>query len=122
MQILEEQEGDLLIVSVRGHLDTLGAPVFEDQVLERVEAGVLSVILDCSDLEYVNSAGLKSFLVIAKRVETRGGKFAVCALRPHITAVFATIGFDQIMTVVPTRQEALRLQEGESPSSVIAPI
>jgi anti-anti-sigma factor len=121
MQIIEEKDGDLLIVSLRGHLDTIGAPAFEERVMNRIGSGVRCVVLDCSGLEYVNSAGLKSFLVVARRAEL-DGKFAVCALSQQITALFATIGFDQIMTVVPTRQDAIRLYQGESPAGVGAKI
>jgi anti-anti-sigma factor len=112
MQTLEEYEGDLLIVSLRGHLDTVAAPLFEYRLTVKIDAGARSVIIDCSGLDYVNSAGLKSFLLLAKRLETLGGKFIICALLPHVTAVFATIGFDQIMIIVPTRQDAVRWMEG----------
>ncbi len=114
MQILEEKEGDLLIVSLRGHLDTYAAPSFEERLVAAVADGTRGLILDCAGLEYVNSAGLKSFLVAAKQLEGVGGKFVVCALPNAIAAVFATIGFDQILNVAPTRQDAIRLLEDEA--------
>jgi anti-anti-sigma factor len=108
MQIHEARQDDVLIVTVQGQLDTVSAPQFEARLLSLLEAGEHRVCIDCGPLEYLNSAGLKAFLLAAKELEARGGKLVLCDLAPSVKMIFEMIGFSQIMNVVDTREEALR--------------
>lgn len=65
------------------------------------------LLLDCSALDYINSAGLRVFLLAAKRLEQGTGKLAFCSLDPNVRMVFETIGFDRILTLYPDKSAAL---------------
>jgi anti-anti-sigma factor len=112
MQIKEEKQADVVIVSIDNHLDTVSAPQFEARLLGLIGAGERRVIVDCAQLEYVNSAGLKVFLLAAKELESLGGQFVLCTLSPGVLMVFETIGFTRIMNIAATREEALRRIRG----------
>jgi len=89
------------------HLDTAAAMPLEQEVLQRIDDGARRILIDCSRLEYVNSSGLKVFLIAAKRLDTLGGKIAFCALAPNVQMIFEMIGFDKILSIFATRAEAL---------------
>jgi anti-anti-sigma factor len=108
MQIKEEKHGDVMIVNIDDHLDTLAAPHFEQRLLGLIDAGERKVLVDCSGLEYVNSAGLKVFLLAAKKLEPLTGNLIICNLAPSVLMIFEMIGFTRIMKIAPTREEALR--------------
>jgi anti-anti-sigma factor len=108
MQILEEKIGDVQIVTIDDHLDTATASLFEEKLLGMIDAGEHRVIVDCGPLQYVNSAGLKVFLLAAKKLEPLRGKLVLCALAPSVLMIFEMIGFNRIMQIVPTREEALQ--------------
>jgi anti-anti-sigma factor len=108
MQIKEEKQGDVMIVTIDDHLDTASAPGFETRLLGMIDEGERQVLIDCGPLEYVNSAGLKVFLLAAKKLETLGGKFMLCALAPSVLMIFEMIGFTRIMKIAGTREDALR--------------
>lgn len=108
MQIREEREGEVQVVTIDDHLDTNGAPALEDCLMRLVEAGARHLVLDCAALQYVNSAGLKVLLLTAKRLEPLGGELVVCALAPNVRAVFEMIGFDRILKIAATREEAVQ--------------
>ena len=112
MQIKEEKLDDVLIVSVKEHLDTVSAPQFEARLLGLIDAGERRLIVDCAQLEYINSAGLKVFLLAAKELESLGGQLVFCALAPGVLMVFETIGFTRIMTITSTRDDALQKIRG----------
>lgn len=114
MQIHEERQGEVLIVRVTEQLDTVSATIFETHLLGRIDHGERRIVIDCGGLEYVNSAGLKVFLLAAKRLEPLGGQMALCALAPSVLLIFEMIGFTRIMKVVPAREEALRAVRGGS--------
>ena len=113
MHIQEEKQGDIIILTISEHLDTVTAPPFEARLMSVVDAGARKVLVDCSPLEYVNSAGLKVFLLAAKKLEALGGTLVLCALAPSVLMIFEMIGFTRIMKIVPTRDEALRAVSDE---------
>lgn len=113
MQIQEEQVGDILIISISEHLDTSTATQFESRMLGSIDRGERRILVDCAPLEYVNSAGLKVFLLAAKKLEAVEGKLVLCALAPSVLMIFEMIGFTRIMKIVPSREEAIRFLRGE---------
>jgi anti-anti-sigma factor len=115
MQIQEEKQEDILILTISEHLDTVSAPIFETRLLGLIDRGARKVLVDCGPLEYVNSAGLKVFLLAAKKLETLGGKLVLCALAPSVLMIFEMIGFTRIMTIVPTRQQGIDTLKGGPP-------
>ena len=112
MQIKEEKQDDVLIVSINEHLDTVSAPQLEARLMGLIGAGERRLIVDCARLEYVNSAGLKVFLLAAKELESLGGQLIFCTLAPGVLLVFETIGFTRIMNIAVTRDDALRSIRG----------
>ncbi len=114
MHTVEEKEGDILIVTLQGHLDGFYAEPFEARVAELIDAGANRIVLDCEGLSYINSGGLKTFLVLSKRLESSGGKLVFCSLLPNIAVIFETIGFNRILTIALSRQEAVDQCNGEA--------
>jgi anti-anti-sigma factor len=108
MQINENKQGDVMIVTIDDHLDTVSAPAFEQRLLGLIESGERKVLVDCAPLEYVNSAGLKVFLLAAKKLEPVSGQLIICSLAPSVLMIFEMIGFTRIMKIAATREDALR--------------
>ena len=113
MQIKEDKQDDVMVVTVTEHLDSATASVFESRRLGLVERGERRIVVDCGSLDYVNSAGLKVFLLAAKRLEPLGGKLVLCALAPSVLMIFEMIGFTRIMKITASREEALRVLRGD---------
>lgn len=76
-----------------GRLDTPAsqevAPRFEE--LKADAAG--TIVLDCSELSYISSSGLRLFLTIRKAASEKGGKVIVRSINNEIRAVFMMTGF-----------------------------
>lgn len=105
--ITETRHGEALLLALAGAIDTLNAPAFETRLTELIGEGQRRLVLDCGSVDYVNSAGLKGFLVAAKALDAQGGKLALCGLSSSVRMIFDLIGFSQIMTILPTAEEAL---------------
>jgi anti-anti-sigma factor len=98
-----------------GRLDFGAAPEFQKQI-EKVLAGApAALIVDCTALDYVSSAGLRVFLRAAQAAQRDGIAFALCALQPRVREVFDLSGFSRIMTVHADRATALAHVPGPSP-------
>lgn len=109
MQIKEEKQDGIVIVSIDEHLDTAASPQLEAHLIGLIEAGENRILVDCAALDYVNSAGLKVLLIAAKKLEAGHGHFALCTLTPGVLMVFETIGFTRIMKIATTRADGVQL-------------
>lgn len=109
MQLQETKEGDVLILTLEGHLDTAAAPQFEERLLKLIAGGESRVLVDCAKLDYVNSAGLKVFLLAAKQLDAAGGKLVLCGLTPSVQSIFDMIGFSKIMNLALDQTAGLRM-------------
>lgn len=113
MQTDEIKHGSVMIVSVQGHLDTVTSPPFEERLLKLIATGERQIVVDCRALDYINSTGLKAFLIAARKIEMESGKLVLCALAPSVMTIFQVIGFTRIIHITSSREEAVRMFAGE---------
>ncbi len=107
MECSEQRVGDVLILAPSGRIDSKTAKQFEVDLLGRVEAGEPTVLVDCTQLEFVSSAGLRVLLMAAKRQKAANGRFGLFAVRENILEVLEVSGFDRILSIWPGSAEAL---------------
>ena len=107
MEITTENKGGALIARAEGRIDGANARDFESAVQAAISEWEGSVIIDCGNLSYISSAGLRAILLIAKTLGKRKVKFALCSLSAPIAEIFQISGFDQIISTHPSQDEAL---------------
>ena len=84
---------DVTTVKMIGRLDTAAAQeaTKDIEALEAEASG--TIIIDCSDLSYISSSGLRIFLSLRKAAATKGGNIIVKAISSDIRQVFMMTGF-----------------------------
>ena len=107
MDIQEETSGSTVVVAPSGRVDGFTSPELEKRIAEIIERGDHRVLLDCADMEYISSAGLRVVLVSAKKCQQQGGKLSVCALQPSCKSVMEVSGFLNMLEYHDTRDAAL---------------
>ena len=92
---IEEIDGNV-VAFMEGSLDTAAATEAEKVLdpLNNVEGK--DIVLDCTDLEYISSAGLRIFLGILQNAEEKGGHVYVKGLTDNVRAIFNLTGFSNI--------------------------
>lgn len=114
MEVMISQEDDMVNVAVRGRLDAVTAPDFQQQVQSCIDNGRTRFIIDLTALEYISSAGLRSMLFLAKKLKVCRGELALCGLTGMVKEVFAISGFSTILAIYPNAAEAGRqIRTGE---------
>ena len=107
MNVTKKTENDALVISVEGKLDTTTASQLQD-VLSKVfeetaqcsQNGVKKEVhLDCTELSYVSSAGLRVLLVIEKMSKSFKIPFILNGISADIMEVFNLTGFDKMLTI-----------------------
>ena len=108
MEIKTEKIEHATLISVQGRLDSSTAPNLETHLLPLVLTEQL-LVLDLSGVEYVSSAGLRVFLLIAKTCHKNPCDFVICGLRKNISQVIEMSGFSSILKIKATREEAFAI-------------
>jgi anti-anti-sigma factor len=94
-------------VSLSGHLDTTTCNDLERSLLAMFEKSAIHISIDFSTLDYISSAGLRVFLIVAKRAKQSGGTLTLCGMQPGIKNVFAISGLLKILDVIDDCEIAL---------------
>lgn len=90
-----EQKGAKCIFSIIGLVDAASAPQLDTKSQE-VFAANNDVIVDCSKLEYLSSAGIR---VIMRWVKAKRN-FVLCAVSTDIKNVLEMTGVDEFVTMI----------------------
>ncbi len=98
MQIIKNEEKNRVIVYVDGRIDTLTASNFEKQLIELINNNK-DVIIECSKIEYISSAGLRSLLVLEKLAAVKKINIVLCRLPELVREVLEISGFDSFFEV-----------------------
>ena len=87
-----------------GELDAFTVSQFRQVLVDLGDQPRL--IIDLTDVPFIDSAGLGALIGGIRRVREGGGDVAVACSRPTLLRLLSTTGFDRIVTVVPTIEEA----------------
>jgi anti-sigma B factor antagonist len=106
MNIRERKVDSYALLEVSGRVDSLNAETLKNylQDLGQREARVL---VDCSALEYIGSAGLGALLILLKLIRKQEGTLRLSGLSPRIAEVFTIAGFDKLFPIFPDLDSAL---------------
>ncbi len=107
MKIEGKKENGRIVVSVEGRMDAVSAPEFDRKCEEWIAEGAVVFIVDFSGLEYISSAGLRSLLVLGKKLTAKKGKVVIASLKDVVKEVFTISGFGSIFTIVDSVDAAL---------------
>lgn len=107
MTCTEERQNNITIFGLHGRMDSVTSPRVEQQLVSLIENGAHHLVVDCAQLAYVSSAGLRVFLMAAKRVTQVKGKLIFTTLNNEVRQVFDLTGFSSILHISPSREDAL---------------
>jgi anti-sigma B factor antagonist len=114
MSVWEERlAGDIWLVRVSGRLDQSQANDLENSLLKLLLEGHNQLVIDLSEVTYINSSGLRCLVTIWRQARDHGGNVVLCNLTERITQVFAIVGFDKVFEIYPSRTEALDSLAGD---------
>ena len=108
MELIEIRKEKGLVVGIRGRLDTTTYGLLEKRLADLFEAGEKHIAVNCLDMDYVSSSGLRVLLIGLKRARIEQGRFVICCLRDNIREIFEISGFSSIFEIFPTEEEALK--------------
>ena len=108
MEIAESSLDQYVLISLAGEMDASNAPELEAKVNELLEAGKTELVFECSRLDYVASAGLRVFVMTAKKLKRAEGKLGMAGMQDLVKDVFVMAGLDDLFNFFPSPAEAVK--------------
>ena len=88
-----EQLEDKFLVTLKGELDTAAAAEVEETLQPLFNSNGKDVVIDCTELEYIASSGLRILISVLKGAKAGGSKVIIKNLNDDIKEVFKLTGF-----------------------------
>ena len=107
MTLSEEKNGQVFVLGLSGQIDREGAKIFLERITHILDSGEQCLVIDFTDVTYINSTGLSALILAAKRLGKTGGKFILAGVIDPIQKVLKISGLASLFTVLPTKAEAL---------------
>lgn len=107
MELKVIESDGIHIMQFVGDLDGRSAPAAQDALVELIDRGATKLLIDFDELVFISSAGLRVLLVAAKRLQQAQGDIRVCRPNSAVMEVFEITGFDSIIPVLASREEAI---------------
>ena len=107
MQLTVENSGDIALVTVHGdHLDASASDEFKRDLAPLLDSHT-NVVLDMSELRFVDSAGIGAILSCLRRLSAKDGDLKLCGVTKPVRASFEIARMHRIIDILNTREEAL---------------
>ena len=107
MDIVVNMEKEYTLIRLAGRLEATQAPELTATIQKSLREGAPSLILDCCGMNYVASMGLRCFLMAQNETRGAGGQLIFFGLNDNVRSVFSVTGFDKIVRVRTSLEDAL---------------
>jgi anti-sigma B factor antagonist len=108
VQTTAARDGDLAVLAVGGELDYEVSPQLRVRLVRAIEAGRRRLVLDLSDVTFIDSTAIGVLAgAIARLDEAGGGSLAVVCTHEKVLQIFEITGLDSVITLHRSRDEAV---------------
>src|SRR3970282_169916 len=107
MHIEVTEAAEITVVGPQGDLDMAVADEVKRVLAGLIDKGQSRVVMDLSQVGYIDSSGMGVLVASMKQARAAGGDVRLCALQEDVRAIFEMTRLIKVMSIHPTRQEAL---------------
>lgn len=99
MEVIITEMQEMMTARFVGRLDTPASVEVSREVQPLLDKADRTLVLDCSEMTYISSSGLRIFLTIRKAAAAKGGRVVIKGLSSEIRQVFMMTGFLQLFEI-----------------------
>jgi anti-sigma B factor antagonist len=114
MELKRELVDEIPVISVveKVEIDIGNCEEFKTVFSRLLEEGDRQVVLDASNVEFFDSAGMGGLLSLHKRLKQRDGQLVISGLNRSVAEVFRMVGFDVVFATFPDVSTAVNSYKG----------
>ncbi|MYD97665.1 MAG: STAS domain-containing protein [Gammaproteobacteria bacterium] len=106
MELTIDRRERVLEVRVKGRLDATTVDMFQEALHNAVSERDRAMIMDLGEVSFINSTGLRAFLMTVKLLRLQSATLQLCALTDSVHEVFRISSFDTIIPIHESMEAA----------------
>ena len=95
------------VLPLKGEIDLHVSPSVTASLNQMIEKKPERMVVDLSEVTYIDSAGLAALIEAMQKVEGYGGKFVLAGLQETVRSIFEISRLDQVFRIFPDADAAL---------------
>src|SRR3712207_5437162 len=95
------------LIAVRGEVHVSTAPEFSERLNDAIAKGMTGVVIDMTNVEFIDSTGLSVLLNALRRVTRNQGSLALAVSNPTVLRLFEITRLDSTFDIAPDREAAI---------------
>lgn len=99
LKILEEQLSDSVKVCISGEVDIYTSQKLKDKLYGILDTNRMDLVIDCKELNYIDSTGLGIFVGALKKAKQYEKKIYISNLKDSIKKLFIITGLDKLFII-----------------------
>jgi anti-sigma B factor antagonist len=103
----QQQDNEARLIQPVGRMDSVTAATFRAEVRKLVDTGATWLVLDLSEVSFLDSAGLGAILSGLRLVREAGGDLRLARPSPQASAVLKLTSLSKVLPVYPSVEAAL---------------
>jgi anti-sigma B factor antagonist len=104
---LQEEGAD--IIAIIGEIDASSSIELDLAIAKSVSEGFKKIMVDCSALEYISSAGLGVFMSYIEEFRDKNIRLVLFGMKERVLNTFSILGLADLLNIRNTKQEAKKL-------------
>ncbi|AZQ62660.1 anti-sigma factor antagonist [Flammeovirga pectinis] len=104
---VNKSEKYTVLIPEEEKLDSLKAPQLKAEIVTMFQSGTENLIIDLSNVKYVDSSGLSSILVANRLAGEVNGRLVLAGLNEHVMKLIKISKLETVLNLLPTVQEAI---------------
>jgi len=110
MDLAPRRFADTVVLRLAGRVNHTSSEDFKaalEPFMRGCAAGGDLLVMDCSGLEYISSAGLRVLMLARKQAKAQGGTLVLADLQPMVREIFQISRFTVVFEIFTSVREAL---------------
>lgn len=99
LKMRDEQLDGEMKVYISGEVDIYTSRMLKEKLGSLAENGQSDLTLECSELNYIDSAGLGILVGILKKIKQQGREIHIVGLKDNIKKLFTITGLDKLFSI-----------------------
>lgn len=113
MEVTESSEDGIKTLRLGGEIDLHASPELRKLLQAEKEAGQPALLLDFTDVSYIDSSGLATLIEYCRECSTYDGRLVLYGLAPKVKMVFELVRLNELFTIRESREEAVSAVQGD---------
>lgn len=107
LSLTASSTGDRTVLAVRGEVDVHSASQLQDRLLQIIDSGQQSVVVDLSWLSFIDSTGLGALVAARNQAEQASVALRIACKSERMLKLFRITGLDAVFEIYPTLAAAV---------------